>query len=366
MKKTALLVAAFLAVMILAAGHVPAKKPLRFIFISCCQNEAFFDPIKKGMQDAAAAMNVQCRFTGTDGVDLNSQAALVRKAVADGYDGIALNIIDARAFDGVISEAMSKGIPVVAFNVDAQPATGGLHKDDGPNHHRRLSAVCQDFSRAGHTLGEKALAFIPKGSKVLLTQHDRGIAALDERLAGIQAVLKSHGVAGKVIYTSDEPQRAVALIVAELKADPNIRCVLGTGQTDTEAAGIALEREFPKQGYAAAGFDLSPQILRLIKAGVIRFTIDQQPYSQGFYPVVQLALYCRYGIRPCDIDAGAGIVAQGDVRADPPPLTRTLPLVRLTTSFCRKPRYSLAVSQATLTGRTGRNYRQVARGRLYN
>ena len=62
-----------------------------------------------------------------------------------------------------------------------------------------------------------------------------------------------------------------------------------------------------------AGFDLSPEILRLVKAGVIRFTIDQQPYSPGFYPVVQLTLYCRYGIRPCDIDAGAGIVAAGDV-----------------------------------------------------
>ena len=162
-------------------------------------------------------------------------------------------------------------------------------------------------------MGEKALEFLPSGSKVLITQHDHGIAALDDRLAGIQAVLKAHGIADKVICTGNEPEKAVALIAAELKADPGIRCVLGTGQTDTEAAGIVLQRDYPKQGYAAAGFDLSPQILQLIKAGVIRFTIDQQPYSQGYYPVVQLALYCRYGIRPCDIDAGAGIVGPHDV-----------------------------------------------------
>ena len=67
------------------------------------------------------------------------------------------------------------------------------------------------------------------------------------------------------------------------------------------------------KGYAAAGFDLSPNILRLIKAGHIRFTIDQQPYTQGFYPVVQLALYCRYGLVPSTMDAGAGIIDGSNV-----------------------------------------------------
>jgi simple sugar transport system substrate-binding protein len=46
---------------------------------------------------------------------------------------------------------------------------------------------------------------------------------------------------------------------------------------------------------------------------VIQCTIDQQPYTQGYYPVVQLALYCRYGIKPSDLDAGAGIVGKDDV-----------------------------------------------------
>ena len=312
MKKTLLPLVAFLVATSFVAGRVQAKEPLRLIFITFCKDEAFFDTVKKGMQDAAAAMNVRCEFTGTDGVDPKSQAELVRKAVADGYDGIALNIGDSHAFDGVIAEALSKGVPVVAFNVDAQ-SSGSAEKKGGPNRGRRLSAVCQDFTKAGHTLGEKALEFIPKRAKVLLTQHDRGITALDERLQGIQEVLKGHGVTWKVIRTGNEPKKAAELIAAELKADRDIHFVLGTGQNDTEAAGIVIERDFPKQGYLAAGFDLSPEILRLIKAGVIRCTIDQQPYSQGFYPVVQLTLYCRYGIRPSNIDSGAGVVTAADV-----------------------------------------------------
>jgi simple sugar transport system substrate-binding protein len=46
-----------------------------------------------------------------------------------------------------------------------------------------------------------------------------------------------------------------------------------------------------EQGVKAGGYDLLPEILKLMKAGHIDFTIDQQPYLQGFFPVMQLYLY---------------------------------------------------------------------------
>ena len=169
MKKIASL-ALVLTVLICAAGQARAEKPLRFIFITTCKDEAFFRPVKKGMQDAAAAMKVQCEFTGTEGVDLKAQAEMVRKAVADGYDGIALNIIDAQAFDEVIAEALEKGVPVVAFNVDAQgakPKAGknGVAPAANADRPRRLSAVCQDFVNAGRTLAKKPLSSSPRGAR---------------------------------------------------------------------------------------------------------------------------------------------------------------------------------------------------------
>jgi simple sugar transport system substrate-binding protein len=227
---------------------------------------------------------------------------MVRKAVADGYQGIALNIVDPAAFDDVVAEAVRKGVPVVAFNVD-----------DHSTPNARLAAVCQDYLKAGRTLATRAMPFIPPGSKVLITQHDVGISSLDDRMRGIQEVLDKHGIASKVVCTTNEPKKAIEVVTQELKADSSIKFVLGTGLTDTEAAGRAIERGFPGRGYGSAGFDLTPEILRLIKADVIRLTIDQQPYIQGYYPVVQLAQFCRYGIQPANIDAGAGIVLKKDV-----------------------------------------------------
>ncbi len=277
-----------------------AEGRLRFVFITTCRDEAFFGPVKQGMRDAARRMEVDCDFIGTPGVDVKAQAAMVRQAVADGYHGIALNLIDPVAFDEVVREARARGVPVVAFNSDDQRT---------PND--RLSGICQNYYQAGRSLGGAA-TYIPPGSRVLLTQHDLGISSLDDRLRGLQDALRKRGIRWKTICSTNEPAKATEVIAAELKANPDIRFVLATGLTDTEAAGHAIERDFAGKGYAAAGFDLTPEILRMLKSGVLRMTIDQQPYGQGFYPVVQLALYCRYGIEPSNLDAGATIVTAKD------------------------------------------------------
>lgn len=279
----------------------PAKK-LRFIFITCAVGEDFFRPVQKGMRDAAALLGVDADFIGTEDVDIPAQVRMVRQAVADGYDGIALNIIHPDAFNEVVAEARNAGVPVVAFNVDA---TYG----QGPH----LSAVHQDLYQAGRAVGERAAAALPDGVKILMTVHSEGISALDDRLRGMQEVLREkRNASWTVVVTGIHPEGAAKVISRALAADPDLRAVLGTGQADTQGAGWAAERASTGAVYVA-GFDLSPEILRLIGTGVIAFSVDQQPYVQGFYPVLQLTHYLRYSLRPASIDAGATIVARDDV-----------------------------------------------------
>ncbi|HAK94598.1 MAG TPA: hypothetical protein DCM87_06255 [Planctomycetes bacterium] len=280
-----------------ARPPAPGEKPLRLIFISCAADAAFFEPVKQGMRDAAAMLGVACEFTGTPGVDTAAQAALVRVAVADGYDGIALNIIHPVAFDAAVEEAIAAGVPVVAFNVD-----------DHATPNARLSAVNQRLYEAGRALGAHVAPHIPDGAHVLFTLHDEGVSALDDRLRGLKDALREKRIVPAVLVTGNVAQEGAARIAEALRKDPEIRVILGTGQADTEAAGLAIERDFAGAGCWAAGFDLSPETLRLIRAGRIRCTIDQQPYAQGFYPVVGLVHYLRYGIMPPSIDAGAAVI----------------------------------------------------------
>lgn len=280
-----------------------ARKKLRFLFITCSVGEDFFRPVQTGMRDAAALLGVDCEFIGTEDVDLAAQVGMVRKAVADGYDGLALNIIHPTAFNPAVAEARQAGIPVVAFNVDATYGRGP-----------QLSAIHQDLHKAGRSVGERAAAALPDGVKVLMTVHSEGISALADRLRGIQEVLREkRNARWTVIVTGIQPEGAAALITRALAADPDLQAVLATGQADTQGAGWAVERAAQARNVYVAGFDLSPEILRLVKSGTIAFTVDQQPYLQGFYPVLQLTHYLRYGLRPASVDAGATIISQEDV-----------------------------------------------------
>jgi simple sugar transport system substrate-binding protein len=284
------------------AASARLNRPLRLAFITTCKDAAFFEPVKKGMQDAARKMGVECQWLGTEGVDLPAQAAMVRQAVADGFDGIALNLIDQEAFDDVTKEAIAKGVPVVGFNTD-----------DHATPNARLSSVNQRLYDAAQKLATHVLPDIPENCHVLMTMHDAGVSSLEDRLRGEQDVLKTKGVRWTVIVTGNDAHKGVQVVGEALQRNPDIRIVLGTGQSDTEAAGRAIEKHFAGQGYWSAGFDLSAETLRLIKAGTIRCTIDQQPYVQGFYPVMQLVLLLRYGLLPSDIDAGATIIDKKNV-----------------------------------------------------
>ena len=278
------------------------EKTLKLAFITCARDAHFFIPVKKGMKDAAGMMGVQCHWLGTEGVDPEAQALLLREAVRDGYDGIAFNIIDPDAFDGVIQDAIDAGVPVVGFNVDDH---------DTPN--PRFSSVNQRLYEAGKRLGAYVSPHIPEGSHVLLTKHDEGVSALDDRARGIRDALAVKNIKWQMLITGNDAVEGAGIVRKTILANPEIDLVLNTGQSDTEATGRALEALGKSTECWSAGFDLSLKTMQLIKDGFIHCTVDQQPYIQGFYPVIQLTQYLRYGIMPSDIDAGAAIVERSNV-----------------------------------------------------
>ena len=69
------------------------------------------------------------------------------------------------------------------------------------------------------------------------------------------------------------------------------------------ASGVARVR---RTGSVRVGtFDLGPDVLEAVRRGKLEFAVDQQPYLQGYLPIVMLVNRARYGLFP----------AQGDVVA---------------------------------------------------
>jgi simple sugar transport system substrate-binding protein len=60
----------------------------------------------------------------------------------------------------------------------------------------------------------------------------------------------------------------------------------------TMSVGKTMEKYgLHAKGVHAGGFDLLPGTLDSIAGGDLDFTIDQQPYLQGFYTVMEMAMF---------------------------------------------------------------------------
>ena len=62
-----------------------------------------------------------------------------------------------------------------------------------------------------------------------------------------------------------------------------------------------------------ATFDLVPVVLDEMKKGYVDLTIDQQPYYQGYIPIMQLAMIKKYGLSAFDVNTGKALVEPKDV-----------------------------------------------------
>ena len=52
-----------------------------------------------------------------------------------------------------------------------------------------------------------------------------------------------------------------------------------------------------------------------MKAGYIQFHVDQQPYLQGYAPVIQAPLIKKYKMSAFDVNTGSAVVGKDQVDA---------------------------------------------------
>jgi simple sugar transport system substrate-binding protein len=80
-------------------------------------------------------------------------------------------------------------------------------------------------------------------------------------------------------------------------------------------AQVMSAHDLHRNGVRAGGWDLLPGTLSSIAAGRLDFTIDQQPYLQGFLPIQQLflTLYSGSLVSPPETNTGLKFVTRANV-----------------------------------------------------
>ncbi|MDP3316390.1 MAG: hypothetical protein Q8M47_10025, partial [Devosia sp.] len=59
--------------------------------------------------------------------------------------------------------------------------------------------------------------------------------------------------------------------------------------------------------------DLSPATVKAIKGGFTELVIDQQPWLQGYLPILQICLTKVYGFSGLHIDTGGGFADKDNI-----------------------------------------------------
>jgi simple sugar transport system substrate-binding protein len=260
-------------------GDFPKTPKYRFVFVNHVTTNPFFVPTQYGAQDASALLNTSFQWTGSKTSDVGEMVNAMNTAIAGRADGIAIALVDTKAFNGPTDKALKAGIPVVSYNADA-PGND------------RLAYIGQDLFLSGVEMGKRIVELVPSG-KVGLFIATPGSLNIQPRIDGAIQSIKQSGkpIEYKTVASGAEVNEELSRIDAWYLGNKDAKGMFAVDAGSTQSVGQVVQKyKLRDKGVKAGGYDTLQKTLELLKAGQLDFTIDQQAYMQGFVPVVQLYL----------------------------------------------------------------------------
>ena len=301
-----------------AAGDFPSTPKWKFVFVNHVTTNPFFTPTQYGAQDACALLNCEFQWTGSKDSIVAEMVNATKTAISAKADGIALAVVDKDAFKAPVDEALAAGIPVVSYNAD------GAKDDPGTS---RLSYIGQGLYDSGFQLGQRAIASGLESGDVVGFIATPGALNIQPRIDGASDAIKQSGKSLKFtpVGTNADVTKGLSIIDAYAQGHPDLAGMLAVDAGSTQSVGQVVQKYKmrDKNLKVAGGFDLVPETLNAIKGGSLDYTIDQQPYLQGFLPVLYLYMYKLSGglVFPSETNTGLLFVTKDNV--DPYLQTKT-------------------------------------------
>jgi simple sugar transport system substrate-binding protein len=290
-----------------AATTFPKHPKWKFAFINHVTTNPFFVPTQYGCADAAKLTDTSYTWSGSTKADVGEMINAFNAAISAKADGIAVCVVDKAAFEAPIKRALGRGIPVVSYNADG--AVGGKKA--------RQAYIGQDLYVSGFEMGKRIVELVPSGDVALFIATP-GALNIQPRIDGALAAIKQSGkpVKAKAVATSPDLATELSMIDAYYQGHKSLKGMFAVDAGDTQGVGQVIQKYKLQGKVKGGGYDLLPGTLRLIQNGSLQFTIDQQPYLQGFDPVIQLFLSKLSGglVAPSDTNTGLLFVTRENVR----------------------------------------------------
>jgi simple sugar transport system substrate-binding protein len=262
-----------------ASGIFGSSQSYKFTLVNHVTTNSFFTPTQSGASDACKMLGCSYQWTGSATSNVSEMVNALNSAVSAGVHGIAISLVDPTAFNSPVSKALSAGIPVLAYNADVPT-------------NPRLAYIGQDLRVSGVQMGAHIASLVPSGDVAMFIATP-GALNIQPRIDGALQTLKSHpSITPHVVATGAAEAQELTTINSYAVGHPNTKGLFAVDGGSTAGVAQTIQKlGLRAKGVKGGGYDLNPKTEALLAAGQIDFTIDQQPYLQGFLPILELYMY---------------------------------------------------------------------------
>ena len=286
---------------------------IRF-FTGGSEGDSFGTIVYNGAKQAAAdtGANVEYLFSDWNPEKMVQQ---LREAVAAKPDGIAMmGHTGDDAIINIVEEGAKNGTKFMFQNVPVPKVVGAYGG----------AYVGAKQKEQGWALGEEAVKVgkLKAGDTAIILgpfdQENRGIREISVGDALEKAGVKVIRIPNPPEWFGD-PNLGIPVITAAIAKNPEVKALelSGGGLFGNAAAFLTAAGKKPGEVFTF-GFDLSPQIIQGFKDNWIHLAADQQPFLQGYMPVLSLCQQVKLGLSAINVDTGAGFVTQETYKAAGP------------------------------------------------
>jgi simple sugar transport system substrate-binding protein len=251
--------------------------------------------------------------------DPNTMLTQIKQAIATKVDGVATYGFGGDpATDPLVDQAYAQGGIFTSLNTSLPDAekkysAKGFGYVGAPNYDAGFALGAEAAKRASLKSGDAAFVWGLKGQG-----GDRG-----QRTVGVIDALEKAGV--KVIYqeidsaTNAEPNAGTATFVGVMKKNADVKLVVTDHGGLTSNVPVYAKAASLQPGKVFfAGFDMSPNTAQAIDQGYQNLVIDQQPFLQGYLPILNICLTRKFGFSGLHINTAGAFVDKSNVAAVAP------------------------------------------------
>jgi simple sugar transport system substrate-binding protein len=268
-------------------------------------SDPFSDILEKGARAAAADTGADVTIISSKW-DFPTMVQNFKEEVAKKPDAISfMGHPGDAAIEPTAKLAKKEGILVDFSNVPAP---------------KSIAAVNGGFTGAnlklmGNNLAARAVKdFGLKRNDAAIVIGTFGVPGRSDREDGTVATLTKAGIKVTKLDlkplgdTNGNPSLVTAQLTANIKKTKNLKLIVAAGPVLGNMKNYFNAAGLNAGDVKVAGFDLGATVLGGFADGFIQLSADQEPFKQGYMPIISLCMAKKYGLSQSSVDTSAGFV----------------------------------------------------------